>query len=156
MGNYASQADLKARFENDAAVAHLTDTPDSGVPDSDVLDEVINHAEGQVDSSCAMRYKVPITVAGNAGLASMMKSATLDLAVFHLYARGQKITEATELAHDKVMAWLEKISEGKLVLPSPATEPSTETRDPLIAFGTVDTDSDASKRIFTRETQGAL
>lgn len=156
MGNYASQSDLKARFENDTAVAHLTDTADTGTPDTAVLDEVIDHAEGQIDSSCAMRYKVPITVAGNAGLAAMMKSATLDLAVYHLYSRGHKVTDAIQALHDKVLEWLVVVSKGEVMLPSPSTEASTETRNPLIAFGTSDVSDEDSDRIFSRASQGAL
>lgn len=156
MGNYATTADLKARFESDRNVAFITDTAESGVPDEDVLNEVINHAEGQVDAYCNMRFKVPLDVAGSTSLAAMMRSVTLDIAEYHLLARGRNVSEVTTALHDKAIAWLEKISAGEVMLPSPETEPTTTARTPLIAFGTANTTSDSSRRIMTRETQGAL
>lgn len=156
MGNYATTADLKARFEDDAAVAFLTDTADSGTPDNDVLNEVINHAEGQVDAYSAVRFKVPLDVGDNAGLAAMMKSVTLDIAEYHLLARGRNVQEVTTAIHDKAIEWLKEIAAGTVMLPSAETEASTTSRTPLIAFGTANTTSDSSRRIMTRETQGAL
>ena len=52
--------------------------------------------------------------------------------------------------------WLETIGKGEVMLPSPSTEASTETRDPKISFGTSDTSSADSNRIFSRVSQGAL
>ena len=156
MGNYATQAELKARFEDDEAVAHLTDTAESGEPDTTVLDEVIDHAEGQVDSYCAMRFKVPLAVGDHASLAAMMRSITLDLAVYHLYSRGHAVTEATVLLHDKAIEWLKEVAAGSVMLPSPDTEPTTVSRTPLLAHGTSDTSSADSNRVFSRESQGAL
>lgn len=156
MGTYATQAELKARFEDEAAVAHLTDTAESGVPDTAVLDEVIDHAEGQIDSYCAMRFKVPLAVGDHPSLAAMIRSVTLDLAVYHLYSRGHAVTEATVLLHDKAIEWLKEVAAGSVMLPSPDTEASTVAREPRIAFGTSDVTSDDSSRIFSRESQRAL
>ena len=155
MGNYASTTDLTARFESDADVAHLTDTADSGSPDTDVLNEVIDHAEGQVDSYVTRRYLVPVAVADHTGLAAMMKSVTLDLAQFHLYARGHQQSEPTTALHDKAIEWLRDVSKGVVILPSPDTEPATASREPDAAFGTAGTGDDTS-RIFSRDTQNAL
>ena len=155
MGNYATTTDLKDRFEDIAAVAHLTDTSDTGTPDEDVLNEVIDHAEMQIDGSCAVRYLIPIQVSGNAGLTAFMKSLTLDIAQFHLYGRHHTVTESITLFHDKAMEWLEKVTKGEVLLPSPDTEASTTSRDPLISFTTTDVGSD-SDRIYSRKTQGAL
>lgn len=155
MGNYASTTDLKARFEDDASVAYLTDTADSGTPDEDVLNEVIDHAEGQADSYVARRYKVPLIVAGNSVLTAMMKSATLDIAQYHLYGRGRVQPKGITTMYEAAIAWLRDVSKGVIVLPSAGTEPSTTSRDPLTGYGTAGT-SDSSLRIFSRATQSAL
>ncbi len=155
MGVYATNDELKARFLNNAAVAHLTDTADSGVPDEDVLTEVIGHGEGDIDSYAAMKYKVPLAVADHTSLANIAKSKTLDLAVFYLYVRSNKVPDAIQVAFDKVFEWLVLLAKGEVILPTPDTEETTASRSPMIAFGTSDADDDASERIFNRQTQGA-
>ncbi len=152
MGNYATTADLEARFENDSAVAHLTDTWETGTPDDDVLAEVLNYAEGTIDSHLAQQYLVPVDVSGSAVLAAQLKSVALDIAVRHLITRHGKVPESKEAAYDDALAWLLLISERKLQLPSAAALPSTATRDPLFQYGTAGDSSD-SLRKFTRATQ---
>lgn len=156
MGRYASQADLKARFENDAAVSHLTDTGSSGVPDGDVLDEVIGLAEGEIDGYVGVRYQTPVAVDAHASLASQMRSMTLDLAVRALYARHNRVSDPIQGARDAVIAILERIAAGTFVLASPDTEPSTAAREPLAAWGTSNVDDPNSNRVFSRRAMQAL
>lgn len=155
MGDYATTTELKARFEDDRAVAELTDTAESGTPDETVLNEVIDHAEGDIDSQCAARYLIPLDVASNSKLASMIRSATLDLAQYYLYVRHHSATEDIIRLRDQIFEWLELIRKGEVLLPSPETQPSTTSRDPQIHFGVASTGDD-SRRIFTRPLQGAL
>ena len=155
MGNYATTTDLVNRFEDDAAVAHQTDTADTGIPDPDVLNEVINGAEGLINSYAGRKYDIPFSTA-DTGFASFLKSLTLDIAVFHLVgARSDLISEAKTTAFDKAIEWLEKLAEGKVVPPAAATQDTTAARDPIAAFGTAGT-GDSSKRLFSRETQANL
>lgn len=152
MGNYASSSDLKARFEDDTEVAYLTNTAASGTPDEDVITECINYAEGLIDSHVGMRYAIPVTVSSDAVLAAMLKSAALDLAVYHLRQRGDVMPTTAKDAHDKVMAWLDRISKGEVLLPSAATIASTASREPMVLYGTAGTGDD-SNRLFSRATQ---
>ncbi len=155
MGNYASSTDLANRFANDAEVAHLTDTSDTGTPDPDVLNENVNFAEGQIDSYAGRKYLTPLAT-DDTVFANFLKSLTLDIAVYHLVgARGDLAPEAKTLAHDKAIDWLEKLAEGKVVLPAAATQPTTAAREPIAAFGTAGT-GDNSKRLFSRATQANL
>lgn len=155
MGNYASTSDLVNRFEDDAAVAHLTDTADTGTPDTDVLDEVINGAEGLINSYAGRKFDIPFSTA-DSGFAAFLKSLTLDIAVFHLVgARSDLVSEAKTAAFDKAIEWLEKLAEGKVVPPAAATQDTTAARDPVAAFGTAGT-GDSSKRLFSRKTQANL
>ncbi len=158
MGNYASTDNLKARFENDAALAHLTDTPDTGTPDDDVLNEVINHAENELDSIIGFKHEVPVKVADHASLANIMRSKTLDMAVLYLYQRHHSITEAVQGGFDRAIAWADRVagSEDHAVLPTTDTEPTTLNREPLITHGTSDASLSTSRRIFTRSTTDSI
>ncbi len=154
--SYTTNAKLKARFENDEAVAALTDTlEETGAPDEAVLTEVREDADGIVDSYLAVRYQVPITTTGHTVLENRLDSLTLDIAANNLLERGDQVSEAKQRRHDRAIAYLEKVSEGKLDLPVGATLASTDSRDPLIAYGGPGTSSD-SKRIFTRDTTEGL
>src|SRR3989337_3538661 len=104
MGNYASVADLQNRFETNEAVAHLTNTIDeTGVPDTAVLNEVIDHAEGFINSFCGNRYKVPVSTT-DAGVAAMLKGITLDLAAYFLVARpGAQDFALMQISHDQAV-----------------------------------------------------
>jgi phage gp36-like protein len=155
MGNYATTAELKARFEDDIEVAHLTNTASTGVPDETVLAEVVNHAEGQLDSHIGMRYKIPVDVSSDTVLAAMLKSATLDVAVYHLLARGDVMPQAKIDARKAVVDWLKEIAKGEAILPSAATIDSTQSRDPIVSWGTAGT-GDTSNRLFSRATQENL
>ena len=155
MGNYATSDDLANRFENDATVAHLTDTAETGTPDTDVLNELILAAEGEIDSYAGRKYLTPLTTTDTV-LGNFLKSITLDLAVARLVGdRGDLLPEAKAAARDRAIEWLEKLAEGKVVLPAAATQPTTAARDPIAAFGTAGT-GDNSNRLFSRATQANL
>lgn len=155
MGNYASVADLKARFRDDTQVAGLTDDDESGTPDTAVLNEVIDDSEGVVDGYVAMRMQVPVDVSSDTVLAARMKSLTLDLAVHRLLVRADAESAVKERANDEAMEFLKLFSEGKVMLPSATTLPSTDSRDPVASWGTAGTGDD-SKRIFSRATMDNL
>ena len=155
MGNYATTAQLKARFEDDTAVAHLTDSATTGSPDDDVLTEVVNHAEGQMDSYFARRFAVPVDVSSDTVLAAMLKSVALDLAVYHLLVRGGVVTEPKLVAHDKALAWLKDVAKGEAVLPSADEPATTTTRENIFAWGTAG-ETDSSQRKFSRAAQESL
>lgn len=155
MGNYASQADLKARYEDDVAVAHLTLDEETGTPNTAVLDEVIDDAEGEINSYLAARYLVPVDVSSDTGLAARLKSLTLDLATYKLELRTGHVTDERGKAHDDGIAYLDKISKGAVFLPAAAAPASTASRAEVARFGTAGT-SDSSNRLFTRATQAKL
>lgn len=153
MPNYTTTTKLKARFEDDDAVAALTDTLGiSGSPDEDVLTEVVHDAEGEIDSYLAVRYLVPVDVASHTVLANRLNSLALDIAVVNLLERGDQVSEAQQRRRDRATAYLEKLSTGELLLPSATTLTTTTTNEPLVAFGTAG-DGDNTLRVFTRDTQ---
>ena len=154
MPDYATTAQLTARFEDDATVAHLTDNPGGSI-DTDVLTEVLEGAESFINSFVAKRYLVPVVVSGDTGLAQMFKKNTLDLAQYDLLARGDLVSEAKKSLRDNVVQWCKDIAKGVIVLPSASTPTSTASRDPVVDYGYGDADSD-SDRVFNRDKVKAL
>ena len=158
MGNYASTTDLIARFESSADLAHLTDSVDDGAADTAVLDEVINDAEGEIDTYLAKRYAVPIDTTLSTVLAARMLSMTLNIATWNLTAiRGDIVSESKTIAHTLLIEYLTKLSKGELILPSATPVPTTTSDLPGASWGTADAASDqTSQRKFTRSTQSKL
>jgi len=154
MPNYATTAQLTARFEDDATVAHLTDTPGGDI-DVNVLTEVLESAESEINSYVAKRYLVPVDISTDAGLAQMFKGKTLDLAQYYLLARGDLVSPPKLALRDNVIAWCKDIAKGVVVLPSVSTPPSTTSRSPVVDYGYGDADADSS-RVFTRGNVDSL
>lgn len=155
MGNYASTGDLKDRFTDETEVSHLTGSADTGSADNDVLNEVIDGAEGEINSYAATMYSVPLDVAGDTGLAAHVKSLTLDLAVARLHSRTGNVPEPIEMGRTRAIEWLDKLAKGDIRLPSARTEVSTVSRDPVSSWGIAST-GDSSQRVFSRATQEQL
>ncbi|KKN19687.1 hypothetical protein LCGC14_0943310 [marine sediment metagenome] len=154
MGNYATTAQLQARFEDTAEVAALTDTADSGTPDSAVLTEVLDGAEGRLDGYIGTQHRIPVDVASDTVLANFMRTVTLDVAEYKLLARHNIVPESKLLAFDAAIQWAKDVGSGDAVLPAAAAQPSTEAIDPTAAHGFA-TGSSSTRR-FTRATQGGL
>lgn len=160
MGNYHTNADLKARFPDDAAVAQLTGTTsaETGVPDEDVLTEIVNGTEGIVDSYINVKWSVPVAVADHTTLAAHMKSMCLDISVYRLMKDGGGVVPtAVKDAYDAAIAWCRDVAAGKVNLPSPDTEASTDSNEPQSVYDIAATgDADKQNRVFTRSTMANL
>lgn len=157
MGNYATQADLKGRYEDDREVAEMTLDVESGTPDTDVLDEVIDGAEGEINSYLANRYRVPVDVSGigDAQLTADLKSLTLDIACWRLETRVNKVSESRQAAYDRAVSRLGELAKGTVLLPATAAPSESTSRADVSRYGTAGTGTD-SNRLFTRSTQGKL
>lgn len=154
MGNYATSTQLIARFEDTAAVAHLTNSTD-GSPVTAVLDEAIANAEGTIDGYLSARYEVPVDVSGDTNLAATLKGAALDISVVYLHGSSDHVSEIKKKLYDDRLAWLKMIAEGKINLPSAAELPSGTTSGSVSSWGCNDADDD-SQRIFSRERLRSL
>jgi phage gp36-like protein len=157
MGNYATQAELKARFDGDAEVAYLTDTEETGIPDTGVLDDCIESAEADINSRIGKRYATPVVVTGNVELTALLKRKALDLAEYYLLVRSPSISDQKEKQAERAWEWAAKVADGTFVLSGAATPPSTASRAPLATWTGSDRDlTDVTTRIFSRETMAAL
>lgn len=154
MGNYGVNADLEARFEDDAELAALTDNEENGIADQAVLTEVWDDAEAQVDSYAAVLYLVPLDVTDTV-VAARLKSVTADLAAWALLNRGDNVSDAKQRSYEAAIEWLKALAKGEVQLPQPSTAASTGARDTVSAWGTAGATA-ASNRLFTRATQERL
>ncbi|MCZ6654863.1 MAG: DUF1320 domain-containing protein [Planctomycetota bacterium] len=157
MGNYASTAELETRFADTTEVEVLTNQAIGSGVDTAVLDDVIEVAEGEIDSALAQRFLTPVDVTLDTSLDALLKSKTLDLAEFYLYRRGSKASQLAIDQHQEVLDWLDKIQKGERRLVGAVTVPSTVSGNPRAEW----TDSgrelpDTSSRIFTRPSTRRL
>jgi len=160
MGNYASNAELQTRFEDVEEVAFLTDTeadtPPS-TPDQDVLTDVIEGAEGDINSRIGKRYATPVDETVDTELAATLKRRTLDIAEVYLLQRGGVVTEAHQRQLDRAIEWADKVSTGEFVLPGGVTPTSTASRNPVSEWtGSNRTLASTSPRLWTRDTTANL
>lgn len=157
MGNYASTDELQTRFADAIEVSYLTDTEDTGTPDSAVLDDVLEGAEGSINSRIGKRYLTPVVVSGNTELTALLKRHTLDLAEVFLLMRGPSLSDAKAFQRDRVLEWADKVGDGTYVLTGAVTPESTASRDPLSQWsGGNRTIPDSSGRLFTRDKAARL
>lgn len=156
MGNYASQAELQTRFEDAAELEFLTDKTEGSGVDTDVLDDVIEAAEGEIDSGLAMKYATPVDVSVDTALAALLKRKTLDLAEVYLHRRGEAASDVKQDQLDQVLEWIEKMATGKRRLVGAVTVDSTTSGDPRGTWTDSGRSTDSTDRYFTRETTGRL
>lgn len=157
MGNYASQAELQTRYEDNAEVEFLTDKDEGSGVDTAVLDDVLEAAEAEINSGLAMRYATPVDVSVDTALAALLKRKTLDLAEVYLHRRGEGASEIKQDQLDQVLEWVEKMATGTRRLVGAVTAPSTASSDPRANWSdTSRTLSDTSGRVFTRKSGGRL
>lgn len=157
MGDYASNDELKTRFEDDTELAFLTDNVTAGIADEAVLTDVVEAAEGEINSGLAVRYATPVDVSVDTTLAALLKRKTLDLSEHYLHRRGEGASEIKQDQADQVLEWVDKVSKGERKLVGALTAASTTSADPRADWSdsgrTPPTDSE---RFFTRETTKRL
>lgn len=153
MGDYITTAELEARFEDDAMVAHLTDTPGESA-DSVVLTEVVESAEGTMNAYLGTRYVVPVDVSSDADLENALKAVALDIAQYRLLTRGDHVSDAKRQLYKDGLQWLRDVAKGVIELPA-ATSPASSSSSLTWGRGTAK-GGDADNRVMTRSTQTGL
>jgi phage gp36-like protein len=157
MGNYATTAELQTRFENAAEIEILTDVIVGGGVDEDVLTDVVEAAEGDINSRIGRRYATPVDTSIDTEIAALLKRKTLDLAEYYLYRRGDEASEMKALQAQRVFDWADGVARGEYVLPGAATPASTASDEPRAAWSdTSRTQSDDSGRVCTRDAFSQL
>ncbi len=123
MGNYLTNAEMIEWLGTDRA-AQLS--ADSGTaPDTDLIDEGILGAEGEIDSALAVRVAVPVDVSGSDQLAGLLGKLTRALTTEELARRRPPISEDEQKAVEWARAWLVAFVAGEAALPEPSGDGSS-------------------------------
>lgn len=150
MGNYLTNAELKTRFEDDAEAAFFTNDEASGVPTDAKLTDIVETAEGMIDSALAVRYATPVDVSVDTTLAALLKRQALDLAEgLMIGGRSERLSDAKQAQIDRVLEWCEKIAKGERVLPGAVTPAGPTSRDPRASW------SDHGRTLITASERSA-
>ena len=113
---YAAQSDLvPLRLPMQRLVQLTTEDKAATVPDPDVVSAALAEASGRVESYCGQRYALPLQST------LMVKSATVDIAIYLLYTRRGDLrpTETPAIRYAEAMVMLKDIAAGRASLDQP-------------------------------------
>lgn len=136
--SYIVQNDLLSQVSN-AQLIQLTDDAKTGSVDATKVTQAITEAEAEVNGYVATRYAVPVA----APVPDLVKKLSVDIAIYNLYRRRQRIPENVTKSYDDAVAKLKDIAKGLITLgidPPPA-ESSKATKGEV--FG--------PERVFDRD-----
>lgn len=116
---YVTSADLALRYPWE--LFYLDDNRD-GTADATAVAEVIALAEAELNDAAAQHYTVPLDVTDTEA-AAILKYYSGSLAAYHLSLRRETVSDAVRAGYEKAQEWLQRLREGKVVIPgnTPAT-----------------------------------
>ena len=158
MGNYLSTTELLTRFPDDADAAFFTDDEGLGAPTTAHLNDIIESAEGMINSRLAMVYATPVDVSIDTELGNTLERMTLDLAEgLMVSGRSERASEVKLAQMERVLEWADRIAKGELVLPGVVTPAGPASREPRASWsGSNRTLITTSPRNFTRDSMANL
>ena len=109
--SYIVQSDLLGQISN-AQLIQLTDDAKTGAVDTTKITQAIDGAESEVDGYVATKYTVPVA----APVPQLVKELSIDIAIYRLYRRRQRIPDDVKKAYDDAIARLKDIAKGLLTL----------------------------------------
>ena len=136
---YITSTDLEKRFGTAAKLAQFTNETGT-TPDTAVVAEVINSAEGEVNSYLAKRYAVPVNVSAYADAAATLKGVCLDLAVHNVHKRRPDVPETVAETRRAAVQWLDRVAKGEVSLPAATPPASTTAESAGVVFTTARAD----------------
>jgi phage gp36-like protein len=116
--SYIVQSDLLSQVSEEQLV-QLTDDPKIGIVDTARVTAAIANAEAEIDGYVATRYAVPLA----APVPALIKTLSIDVAIYHLWRRRQKVPDLVRTAYEDAVKKLEAIAKGTITLgvdPPPA------------------------------------
>lgn len=115
---YIVQADLLAQLSN-AQLIQLTDDAKTGSVDAAKVTQGITDAEAEINGFLATRYSTPVA----APVPDLIKKLSIDVTIYNLYRRRQRIPQDVRQAYEDAIKKLEQIAKGLITLgidPPPA------------------------------------
>lgn len=137
--SYCTLDDLKRKVD-ERTLVELTDATASGLIDAATVDRAVRDASAMVDSFAGKHYKVPFNPVPHA-----VADAVSALAARALHRYRGLSSPAWEQAGEEAMAFLEKLSEGKVALDGAVQKPApSDDASSTLTFS-------ASGRVFSRD-----
>ena len=132
---YSTLADIIDRIDEEILI-QLTDDEGIGQVNEDKVATAIAEADGEIDSYLSRRYTLPLS-----SVPTVIKKLSVDIAIWNLYTRRDKVEEARKSRYDAAVKLLTYISDGKATL---GVDPEPSGGEQQIKAG-----REASDRIFT-------
>ena len=120
--SYATNAEIERRLGH-AVYVQLADDAGTGTADEELVTELRQAAEAEIDAFLSRRFAGPVVTTGEPLVESLLRSLTIDLAVWRLHARRGSIPEAAQARYDGSRRWLEGAACGRVGLPSSGEMP---------------------------------
>ena len=112
---YVTNADIIAWVGNERAYQLTTDT--GTTPDTALIDDKIEEAEGEVNSAVAMRTSLTPTEADHPTSFYMLRGWVTAIVVYKLALRRPNMPEDWKSEYEIVMAALERLRKGQIEMP---------------------------------------
>ena len=108
----------------------LTDDEDSGDVVSSVVDAAISDADAMIDTYLAGKYSVPISPTP-----SIVRKLSVDIALYNLFSRRGRVSEATEQRYKDAVSMLRDVSKGSAAITGATDAPEERSDDVVIITG---------------------
>jgi len=140
---YCTLDDIKAKLPEET-ILQLTDDDNLGEIDQVKIEAAIAEADSEIDGYCSVKYTVPFAV-----VPAVIKKVSVDLAIYHLYARRVEVMpEVRDRNRSNAVGLLKDISKGLVKLGEvAATAPVQPQQSPVIT---------SSPRLFGRDKMKGL
>lgn len=142
---YILQADLLAQVSENQLI-QLTDDNKLGQVITDTVTRAISDAEAEINGYLAARsrYTVPVAVP----IPALIKKLAIDIAIWNLYRRRQRVPEDVRHGYEDARRMLESIAKGLISVGSDPPPPASSTANSGEVFG--------PDRLYTRDTLGSF
>jgi len=119
---YCTQSDIEDRITA-SVLAQLTDDTNGTTTDTDVMDEIIDLAQGLVDSYLRGKHTVPYTTT----VPDMVRNWTVTIAARYLYQRRIQLAVPETLQDDfkEAKAQMREVQKGLLIIDDSGSEANT-------------------------------
>lgn len=139
---YCNLIDIK-RMVDEAVLISLTDDEDSGDVVSSVVDAAISDADAMIDTYLAGKYSVPISPTP-----SIVRKLSVDIALYNLFSRRGRVSEATEQRYKDAVSMLRDVSKGNAAIAGATDAPEERSDDVVIITN--------STRLFSRSSMAGF
>ncbi len=140
--SYCTLQDILDSMDEEEVVGY-TDDYDTGTVNIDATDKAIAKADALINFHIAAKYSIPLSP-----VPDIINSLAVDIAIYKISSRRAAAPEGIRKTYEDAVKSLEKVAQGKAILPDAASAPATSST------GAVKITSDT--RLFTRDDMGGF